>query len=582
MKKEEVEDRKLVDCVLREDEEVLTFAAWWKTVEKDEVVEVQYPHGRHGLAGRRSNHAKQDVMAEFLDFVDNNSQPNGRQEGSYSAHYFFLPQFTRIVGPAEGEKNFEEKRKSSVVAQFNRAQLEKGRPTCGNTAAREWLRQHRPKVALHPSMTDYCDTCKHLKEQLSRNQAISNRMQQSGSASAVEMRATESTKADLEEELRKHKDTATKAREFYKASTDRCKQQWEKITQLTTKVVLSRSEKDELESAKHCYTHTISADYQQSKLIPSWGRTEQPGSTYYLQKVSHDILGIVDHSVEKSTVYIFDERIGPKNTDHTISFLTHYWNMFSQQHPWMRRLAIFLDNATSTNKKRYLFSWGMEMVSSGKIDHVHISFMIAGHTKFAPDRLFSAIGSAYKAADVFTIDDLKTLCDRSASTHVEKGDQVFTWRECLGEKYSDLPGIRKFHDFLIVKTHDGNVLMKVRDWCFEGEWKPSPLHVRNDSVEGIPTVSYQPHSLTTEKLANMVTMYDRFIPPDQRPEYLPPLSTTASSSTPASSSSAPRVPPQRRKPSKCSTPGCDGKGHKNPSKWASGHTTRAGCPLAKK
>ena len=68
------------------------------------------------------------------------------------------------------------------------------------------------------------------------------------------------------------------------------------------------------------------------------------------------------------------------------------------------------------------------------MDHVHISFMIAGHTKFAPDRLFSAIGSAYKAADVFTIDDLKMLCDQSASTYVEKGDQVFTWRECLGEK----------------------------------------------------------------------------------------------------------------------------------------------------
>ena len=116
MTKEEVEERKLVSCVLREDEEVLTFAAWWKTVDKDEVVEVQYPHERHGLAGKRSNHAKQDVMAEFLDFVDNNSQPNGRQEGSYSAHFFFLPQFTRIVGPAEREKNFEDKCKSSVVA----------------------------------------------------------------------------------------------------------------------------------------------------------------------------------------------------------------------------------------------------------------------------------------------------------------------------------------------------------------------------------------------------------------------------------------------------------------------------------
>ena len=57
MSKQEVEDRNLVDCVLREDDEVLTFAAWWKTVEKDAVVEVQYPHDHHGLAGKPSNHA---------------------------------------------------------------------------------------------------------------------------------------------------------------------------------------------------------------------------------------------------------------------------------------------------------------------------------------------------------------------------------------------------------------------------------------------------------------------------------------------------------------------------------------------
>ena len=74
-------------------------------------------------------------------------------------------------------------------------------------------------------MTDYCDTCKYLKEQISRNQTITNRMQQSGSASEVEMRAIQSAKSDLVEELREYKSTATKAGEFYKASTDRCRQQ---------------------------------------------------------------------------------------------------------------------------------------------------------------------------------------------------------------------------------------------------------------------------------------------------------------------------------------------------------------------
>ena len=45
----------------------------------------------------------------------------------------------------------------------------------------------------------------------------------------------------------------------------------------------------------------------------------------------------------------------------------------------------------------------MEMVNNGELEHIHISFMIAGHTKFAPDRLFSTIGCAYKTEDVFTV-----------------------------------------------------------------------------------------------------------------------------------------------------------------------------------
>ena len=220
-------------------------------------------------------------------------------------------------------------------------------------------------------------------------------------------------------------------------------------------------------------------------------------------------------------MYLFDERIGPKNTDQAVSFLTHFWHTISQHHPWIQRLAIFLDNATSTNKDKFLFSWAMEMVSSGELEHIHISFMIAGHTKFAPDRLFSTIGCAYKTEDVFTIGNLKSICDKSATCYIETGERVLTWRNTLGEKYSDLPGVRKYHDFLVVKAHDGTVVMKVHENCFGGSWKDSPFCIRDLSVSGVPTETYkdtQTRSLTAEKMANMVTMYDRFIPPDCWPD----------------------------------------------------------------
>ena len=72
----------------------------------------------------------------------------------------------------------------------------------GSTAASDWIQKHRPKVALHPSMTGYCDSRKHLKEQLSRNQAIMNLSHQSGNATEIELLALEETQQHLEEEMK--------------------------------------------------------------------------------------------------------------------------------------------------------------------------------------------------------------------------------------------------------------------------------------------------------------------------------------------------------------------------------------------
>ena len=173
----------------------------------------------------------------------------------------------------------------------------------------------------------------------------------------------------------------------------------------------------------------------------------------------------------------------------------------------------------------------MELVSSGRVDYIRVSFMLAGHTKFAPDRLFSAIGSAYKAADVFTINDLNEICVQSATAHIENGGDVFTWRNYLGLKYSDLPGVRKLHDFLVVKTNTGEVVMKVCEWCFSGEWKRSPLQIVNDDVSPTLLSTYSgthAHDIPEGKMTDMVTMYNRFIPLDRRPGYLPLLAPTTS------------------------------------------------------
>ena len=149
-------------------------------MDDDDDVEVRYPHEQHGLRGKVSNQAKTDVMNDF----DNNSTPNGRQADSKCPTFYFLPKFKRIEPPKPTEKDFDQKALSCLVNEFNRAQESEGKSTAGAYAIRQWLKHHRPKVALHSHKLDYCDTCKRLEMELARQRQIIKRLRQSGSTSA--------------------------------------------------------------------------------------------------------------------------------------------------------------------------------------------------------------------------------------------------------------------------------------------------------------------------------------------------------------------------------------------------------------
>ena len=165
-------------------------------------------------------------------------------------------------------------------------------------------------------------------------------------------------------------------------------------------------------------------------------------------------------TTNKSAVYLFDERIGPKNTDHTVSYLTHYLTSLPD---FVRRLHLFLDNASSTNKKCFTMAWAWEMVQQGKFDSICISFMIPGHTKFVPDQLFSKIAKIYNKSDMFTTVELQNVVLQYADVVVDNGNIVSDRRIKLS-----FPGIRSLYDFLFLKNWvTGKVVSKV---CYSGNY----------------------------------------------------------------------------------------------------------------
>ena len=103
--------------------------------------------------------------------------------------------------------------------------------------------------------------------------------------------------------------------------------------------------------------------------------------------------------------------------------------------------------------------------------------MIAGHTKFSPDLIFSKIAKTYNQSDVFTTTKLKDLISRYADVTVDEGSIVCDWRNAM-TKYSKLPGIGSLHDFIFVKNSvTGSVVAKVHDLCYTGSFTNAAIWV---------------------------------------------------------------------------------------------------------
>ena len=218
--------------------------------------------------------------------MNNNTFPNGRSESSHGCLSYFSSNFHRIDPPRLSEKDYNKKMKSSVVAEFNRAQSAIGHQTMGASTFRRHLQKLFPSVGICPHKEDYCDTCRSNEIKLKRSTYILRKIKESGNAKEEEVR-------QLEEEV-----AAKQARDFFNKMTERCKEDW--------KAPLRD------ESARHRFTLVLSADYQQAKLTPYWGQSPQPGSTYYLMKHSTEIFGIVDHRDDSGHTFLFQRTIRAK------------------------------------------------------------------------------------------------------------------------------------------------------------------------------------------------------------------------------------------------------------------------------
>ena len=115
------------------------------------------------------------------------------------------------------------------------------------------------------------------------------------------------------------------------------------------------------------------------------------------------------------------------------------------------------------------------MVQQGKFDFIRISFLIAGHTKFTPDLLFSKLSQTFSQSDVFTTTELGKIAEQYAFVVIDEGERVYQWRGSL----------------IFVRQPGSDVKLKVRPLCYTGPISDSSFHVKRGYSLRVPYLVLQ-------------------------------------------------------------------------------------------
>ena len=190
------------------------------------------------------------------------------------------------------------------------------------------------------------------------------------------------------------------------------------------------------------------------------------------------------------------------------------------------------------------------MVQQKKFDTVRFIYLTVGHTKFAPDHLFSSVAKTFYNSNVFYMEMLDSIVQQYATTHVFTLNHIKQWRASLQQKYSGIQGISEMHD-TYVSEKSGKVTVSHHKLCFKDEHQLCDYTPRNDQHLPDPLL-YEPTKLSGAKLQQLSNQHKTYIKqnvanyklPRFLEEFLSPIGTSAPN---ASSSNASASNPSQRK-----------------------------------
>ena len=199
-------------------------------------------------------------------------------------------------------------------------------------------------------------------------------------------------------------------------------------------------------------TMHYSFDYAQQVHLPS--NPLQPGPLYFLVPRKVGLFGVCCEGLPRQVNFLIDEaNLVSKGSNAVVSYL-HY---FFEHYGIGETVAeLHCDNCSGQNKNRFVVWYLAWRVATGLHKSISLNFLIAGHTKFAPDWCFGLLKKSFKRCAVPSLSVLEDVVNSSSTVNTaqvtgrENGEtlvSVYDWQAFFSGHCKPIPGVKKFQHF---------------------------------------------------------------------------------------------------------------------------------------
>ena len=152
--------------------------------------------------------------------------------------------------------------------------------------------------------------------------------------------------------------------------------------------------------------------------------SQQPGPIFFKTARKCGIFGVSCEATSSQINYLIDEadEIG-KGANACISLIHHYLQTHGIKE---RHLFLHADNCVGQNKNNMAVQYLAWRIIAGLSDTMELSFMLVGHTKFAPDRFFGLFKHLYRRSLVDTMTYIVRVMRESSSSGKNKPQLTVT------------------------------------------------------------------------------------------------------------------------------------------------------------